>query len=185
MRISIGGSIGSGKSTILQMLKANGYDVFFEPVDEWKHISKFYEDKKRWAFTFQIEVLNSFTSCPNKKTTICERSPWESYHIFAKTLLTSGDMTVDEFELYKNLYDKFAWKPDLFIYLRTDPSICMERIKLRNRLCEASIDLEYLKTLHTLYDSIYLRNAVCINANNHEDNVFNDVLNAITTFSQL
>lgn len=175
MRISIGGSIGSGKSTILQKLKDDGYNVFFEPIDDWKHISKFYSDKKRWSFTFQIEVLNSFTQCTNNGLVICERSPWESYNIFSKMLVDSGDMTADEYELYDKVYKTIAWKPDLFIYLQTTPETCFERIKKRNRSCENNIDMSYLKNLNCLYDGLYTRSAVCVDANRDVDDVYAEI----------
>jgi deoxyadenosine/deoxycytidine kinase len=170
------------------MLKNNGFNVFFEPVDEWKHISQFYNDKKRWAFTFQVEVLNSFTSCPNTEITICERSPWEAYHIFSKTFVSSRYMSDAEFELLTNVSASLSWKPDLFVYLRTHPLVCMDRIKHRNRPCESSIGIEYLNSLHTLYDSLNtLQDDVCfkiVDANRSYDDVYLDVVNVITSFLQ-
>lgn len=180
MRISIGGSIGSGKSTVLRELEKAGYDVFYEPVDEWKHISKFYSDRKRWSFTFQIEVLNSFLKVKDKDAVedavvVCERSPWESYNIFSKNLVEQGDMTVDEFELFKKVYDNMAWKPDIFIYLRSTPETCLERIKERSRSCETEIDIEYLRSLHTLYEGLYSRDSICVDANRSAEDVYTDV----------
>jgi len=175
MRVSFGGSIGSGKSTVLNMLKQDGYNVFFEPIDEWNHLSKFYENKKRWSFTFQIEVLNSFVQCPNDGYVLCERSPWESYHIFTKMLVENGDMSVDELELFNKLYENIAWKPDLFIYLRTTPEVCMERIIKRNRACESSIDVPYLRSIHDLYDKMYERNHIIVDANRSMSEVYDDV----------
>jgi deoxyadenosine/deoxycytidine kinase len=182
MRISIGGSIGSGKSTVLERLKQDGYTVFFEPIDQWKHLSKFYQDKKRWSFTFQVEVLNSFSRCPEEGLVVCERSPWESYNIFSKMLVSSGDMNVDEFELYGKLYDAMAWKPDLFIYLRTSPETCMERIKKRDRQCESNIDMGYLTYLNSMYDEVYNREYVCVDANRDHEEVYQTVKNIITNF---
>ena len=180
MRISIGGSIGSGKSTVLERLRRDGYNVFFEPIDQWKHLTKFYQDKKRWSFTFQVEVLNSFLKCPDDGLVVCERSPWESHNIFSKMLVTSGDMTVDEFELYGKIYDALAWKPDLFIYLRTSPETCMRRIKQRKRLCETNIDAPYLEYLNSMYDDVYNREYVGVDANKSHEEVYQSVKNIIT-----
>ena len=64
---SIEGNIGSGKSTIIERLKER-YPQFIylpEPVDEWNKIKdnsgvtileKFYNDKKRYSFSFQMMV---------------------------------------------------------------------------------------------------------------------------------
>ena len=65
--ISIDGNIGSGKSTLIEILKKyyqNNDNIIFlkEPVNEWQNITdvdnsnildKFYKDKKRWSYTFQ------------------------------------------------------------------------------------------------------------------------------------
>lgn len=184
MKISIGGSIGCGKSTILDKLQKDGYTVFFEPLDEWKHLPKFYENKERWSFTFQMEVLNSFQQLKqeNEHCVICERSPWESYHIFSKMLLESGCMTPGEFELFEGLYHKLAWKPDLFIYLRTTPETCHDRILKRQRSCETNIDIQYLQKLHAKYDALYTRGIVCVDANRSVEEVYADVVKIIEPF---
>ena len=57
--ICIEGNIGSGKSTLLCGLKQRGISVFQEPVQtRWRDcLSTFYQNKSRWGFTFQVEVL--------------------------------------------------------------------------------------------------------------------------------
>ena len=65
--ISIEGNIGSGKSTFVNYLKNNldekKYCIVDEPVNIWKEItdisgnniiSKFYEDKEKYGFSFQM-----------------------------------------------------------------------------------------------------------------------------------
>lgn len=183
MRISVGGSIGSGKSTILERLKENGHNVFFEPIESWKHLEKFYLDKKRWGFTFQIEVLNSFSVCESSNNIICERSPWESYNIFAKLLSESGYLTGDEFSLYESMYRRTSWKPDLFIYLKTDAEVCLERVRKRNRNCENVIDASYLEKLNILYENLRDPDVkiITIDANRTIEEVFVDVQNCLIT----
>lgn len=176
MRISIGGSIGSGKSTVLKKLQECGYDVFFEPIEEWEHLAEFYRDKSRWAFTFQVEVLHSFTKCcDSDKIIICERSPWESDKIFSKTLVEDGSMSMNEYNLFKKIYEQLAWKPDIFIYLKTTPDICMKRIMERNRNCESTISMEYLEHLHNTYENIYPRNSIVVDASQPADVVFSKI----------
>lgn len=90
--ISIEGNLGAGKSTLLGLLDVN---VIKEPVDEWENIGgstflkKYYEDPKRWAFTFQLNALHSRAKL--WKETILEqpevlhfseRSPLADRHIF-------------------------------------------------------------------------------------------------------
>ena len=62
--ISIDGNIGSGKSTLMKILKENFKDYTFvdEPVNKWlaakdenekNLLTNFYEDTNRWSYTFQ------------------------------------------------------------------------------------------------------------------------------------
>lgn len=62
--ISIDGNIGSGKSTLMKILKQNFKDYVFvdEPVNKWlaakddddrNLLTNFYEDTNRWSYTFQ------------------------------------------------------------------------------------------------------------------------------------
>jgi len=62
--ISIDGNIGSGKSTLMKILKDNFKDYVFvdEPVNKWlaakddedrNLLTNFYEDTNRWSYTFQ------------------------------------------------------------------------------------------------------------------------------------
>ena len=150
MSVSIIGNIGVGKSTLLKELKSKGYKVVFEPIDRWTFLPKFYQDMKRWSFTLQVEVLHSFQNL-DVKNAIVERSPWEATNIFARNLYENGAMTNDEYNLIQNM-TSVNKMPELFVYLKSTPSMCMDRIKMRNRTCETSISEEYISKLHTLYE---------------------------------
>lgn len=153
MHISVIGNIGCGKSTLLSSLQDKGIHVEFEPVKEWTLLTKFYNDMKRWAFAFQMEVLHSFSKInTTSRCTIVERSVWESFYIFAQNLRNTQCLTDEEFTLCEKMHDKFGSIPDVFIYLKTSPETCFERIKKRNRLAEEKISLEYIQNLHTLYE---------------------------------
>ena len=43
-------------------------------------------------------------------------------------------------------------KPDLIIYLRTDPEVCLQRLKHRGRWEEKGIKIEYLNQLHQAHE---------------------------------
>ena len=62
--ISLDGNIGSGKSTLVNIIKRfrPEYCMLDEPVNEWNEIKdkdgvnlleNFYKDQQRWAYTFQ------------------------------------------------------------------------------------------------------------------------------------
>lgn len=149
--VSVIGNIGCGKSTLLHGLIDKGYEVLFEPVNQWKFLNKFYEDMQRWCFTLQVEILNSFKGMDTKNK-IVERSPWEACNIFAKNSHMNNLLSDEEYALICQLTKSIGYKPDVFIYLRSTPELCMERIKERHRECETSITKEYITQLHGLYD---------------------------------
>lgn len=149
--VSVIGNIGCGKSTLLNSLSEKQFDVAYEPVHEWKFLPKFYNDMKRWCFTLQVEILNSFKNMDiNNK--IVERSPWEACHIFAKNAFNNGLLSDEEYRLIENITDNVGYKPEIFIYLRASPEVCMSRIDKRSRECESGIKMEYITQLYELYE---------------------------------
>ena len=89
-------------------------------------------------------------------------------------------------EIQWNLYrDWFSWmvpkiKPreSLTFYLRSDPNVCFERIKKRNRMEESSVNLEYLQSIHNQHEA-WLGNideSLIINANLPPTNVIEQIV---------
>jgi deoxyadenosine/deoxycytidine kinase len=144
-RIVIDGNIGSGKTTQLNILSGLGYKVNCEPIHEWP-LELFYRDKDRWAFLLQMSILKSFL---DKEGLIWERSPESSREVFWKML---GQGTPEEESVYRYFYEKYSWSPDVHIYIRTDPAICLDRILSRQQTGDTRIDLEYLTTVHRYYE---------------------------------
>lgn len=164
--IVLDGMIGVGKSTYTGMLMEHlGYEAFYEPVEENPFLEKFYEDPKRWAFSLQIYFLNSrFSAIKEALKTggyLMDRSIYLD-ELFAYINYKQGNMTLMEFEVYKDLLhnmmeelNEFERKaPGLFIYLRASFDTALARMKKRNREFElASEDtIEYFKLLHSHYD---------------------------------
>ena len=160
--VSIDGLIGSGKSTTLNHLEKIGYCVFPEDLTAWGALlNMFYNNPKRWSFTFQNKVL---TTLANQLQEICtlqkenelifiERAP-DSSKIFAKIAHLNGYMNEEEFNLYLDIFTKLVWKPDFKFYINTNETVCMERIKLRGRNCEKDVDINYLTLIKDKYEKI-------------------------------
>lgn len=147
MIFTIGGNIGCGKSTVLHQLQSE-YTTFTEPVDKWgAWLDLFYKDPVRNALPFQMKVLMEFTKIPDVDKIVTERSPQDSLHVFSKSL------PAEEYALYEEYVDTLGWRPDVYIYLRTDPEVCMARIEQRNRPAEDRISIEYIRTLHERYEA--------------------------------
>jgi len=60
MHVAIAGNIGSGKTTLTNLLsKHYNWDTHFEDVDQNPYLNDFYHDMQRWSFNLQIYYLNS------------------------------------------------------------------------------------------------------------------------------
>ena len=200
MKICVEANIGAGKSTFLRAIenkKSDKFNVIQEPVDEWINtcdsdgsniLDKFYSDQNRWSFTFQ---MNSFISrvykceqnCNPTKINFIERSVFTDKYCFAENCYESGKMSLIELNIYNRwhewLNNKFNTNPDIYIYLRTNPEVCYERIKKRNRNEESEIPLEYLKTLHDKHEEWLIKKektpVLVIDVNDDFD--YNDKIN--------
>ncbi len=167
------GNIGAGKSTFLSILEQElSIDAIPEPTNKWQNLNSqdnllelFYKDTPRWAYTFQsyafisrIQTLlehlesNETASMPH----VLERSVYCDRYCFAKNCFESGTMTRLEWQIYK---DWFAWlvhsytpQPDGFVYIRTTPETCYERLVKRGRSEESAVPLDYLKLLHNKHE---------------------------------
>jgi len=182
--LSIDGNIGSGKSTLLDALKSyykNSSNVIFadEPVKQWENIKdkdgktileKFYNNQNKYSFSFQMMAYISRLSILRKIvreagdeniTIITERSLYTDKYIFAKMLYDQGKIEDVEYQIYLQWFEEFASDFPIpihhCIYLRTDPSICYERIHKRSRSGEEMISLDYLDSCHS-YHNVYVEN---------------------------
>ena len=166
----IEGNIGCGKTTLIRQLKENpNLEVIEEPVDVWKTIQNedgenvlglFYKNSKEYAYLFQtIGFKTRMMSIEHPQTKLIrfsERSIWTDKNIFSKSCYEMGVMNT----IQKNTYDLwFDWlenkmirKPDGIIYLRAEPSVCLERVHTRDRVEESSVSLDYLTTIHKKHD---------------------------------
>jgi len=121
----------------------------------------FYEDKRRWAYTFQncailtrlkniqdaVEQLNKSSSEPG--IILTERSVLTDKYVFAQMLRDAGDMDPLEWELYDSWFSIFSKQHQVngIIYLSTSSTTSKERIHIRNRQGEDRIQLDYLDAL--------------------------------------
>ena len=172
--ISIEGSIGAGKSKLLEYLKSNvkcvnDRPIIFldEPVPTWSMIrdkdgenilQRFYQDKSKYSFAFQILVLQSLMeqikSCPANCVIICERSVFSSKKVFFEMLCNDGIINDIEKAIYERVFHDYTYNfhIDHFVYLRTPAAICAERIQERARSGEECIPLAYLMQVEAYTD---------------------------------
>jgi deoxyadenosine/deoxycytidine kinase len=166
--ISIDGNIGSGKSSFLSYLRENreGQNFVFvdEPVDQWLKIrdgetdesifEKFYKDKNKYSFSFQMLAFISRFSMLRKAIKenpqaiiITERCLYTDKYVFAKMLYDTKMLEDVNYQIYCKWFEEFSQEIPMskIIYIRTNPEICLERINKRNRTGEDTIELDYLQ----------------------------------------
>ena len=161
--IVIDGNIGSGKTTLIQALQQHLKNVYIvtENVDEWKKsglLDKYYDNPKEMAFRFQMKVAmdhsktikNMISTYGNDITIISERSTYSCYHIFTRMLKNINYMNDMEEEIHKELCLECGYKPDIYIYLKTNIHHLLQRIERRNR--ENNIPKKYLEDLDKQYE---------------------------------
>lgn len=177
----IEGNIGAGKSTFLRLIKeVLSVEIVPEPVEEWQAgasgqnlLNFFYKDTKRWAYTFQSYAFltrimaqkKNALLLPHGGIQILERSVYSDRYCFAKNCFEMGTLTSLEWGLYKECFDwlvlNFSYKPSGFIYLRTTPEKCFDRLKKRNRSEESCVSLDYLKKLHEKHENWLIEKQDC------------------------
>ncbi len=162
MHVAIAGNIGSGKTTLAQLLsKHYGWELQLEDMDENPYISDFYDDMQRWSFNLQVYFLhNRFAKIKKlrdeERTVVQDRSIYEDAQIFAPNLHAMGLMSTRDFDNYMDLFktlNSFLTPPDLMIYLRAGIPKLVEQIQKRGRDYEDSIRLDYLKRLNERYEA--------------------------------
>jgi deoxyadenosine/deoxycytidine kinase len=162
MHIAVGGNIGSGKTTLTELLSKHfGWKAHYEDVDDNPYLNDFYEDMQRWSFNLQIYFLNTrFTQMlefrKSGKTVIQDRTIYEDAYIFAPNLHSMGLMSTRDFENYFtlfNLMSSLIQPPDLLVYLRATVPTLVKQIQKRGRKFEEAIRLDYLKRLNERYEA--------------------------------
>ena len=175
---TVDGNIGSGKSTLIKLLKKKYKSlgdkkvVFLpEPVDIWESIKdkngknvieSYYEDQVKFAFPFQMmayisrvhQIREIMNNSDDNTIIICERSVYTDKHVFAKMLHDNGTMNDIEIQIYKKWFDEFVkdFPFSGIIYVGAKPTKSLERVKIRNRKGE-DIPLSYLELCHNYHEN--------------------------------
>ena len=161
MHIVIAGNIGSGKSTLTQMLARHyGWEPRFEAVTENPYLEDYYRDLHRWSFNLEVYFLKErfrdlIAISHADHTIVQDRSIFEGVYVFMENNKAMGNLSDRDYETFMELFEQMlsiVRLPDLMIYLRASVPHLVGNIQQRGRNYEQTIQLEYLETLNRRYD---------------------------------
>uniref|UniRef100_A0A8C7V2V8 Thymidine kinase 2 n=1 Tax=Oryzias sinensis TaxID=183150 RepID=A0A8C7V2V8_9TELE len=170
--VCVEGNIASGKTTCLEYFsRISDIEVLPEPISNWRNVrghnplALMYQDPERWAITLQtyvqLTMLKQHLSTSLAPVRMMERSIFSAKHIFVENLFRSGKMPEVDHAVLSEWFDwitaNISLPVDLIVYLQTSPETCHERLKRRCREEEKVIPLEYLQSIHQLYEDWLLR----------------------------
>jgi deoxyguanosine kinase len=159
--IAIEGVIGAGKTSLTKVLANKLHaGTVFEEFEENPFLTKFYADRKKYAFHTQIYFLMSRY---RKQREVAQIDLFNSRlitdYLFVKDrIFAEVNLSDEEFALYDKIYSILAVdvpRPDLVIYLQADPEMLYKRIKQRGRAYERDIEFEYIERLSEAYNTFF------------------------------
>lgn len=167
MLITLAGVIGVGKSSMTRLLsELLETKAVYEPVENNPLLEKFYADKKKYGFLFQIDMLSKrfelIQEAMSVKNGILDRSIYED-SIFLKQLYDEGSVDKLELDVYTKLLNRMLKEleplpkksPDLMIVLNCSFDEEIKRINKRARdfeKVEEGTELyEYFRYHHANY----------------------------------
>lgn len=167
MLITIAGVIGVGKSSMAELLgKTLDTKVVYEPVEENSLLPLFYEDKVKYGFLFQIDMLSQrfemIQEAMSVNNGILDRSVYED-SIFLDQLVQQGHLDTLSQSVYHKLLNRLLKEleplpkksPDLMIVLNCTFEEEINRINKRARefekVSEGTELYDYFKLHHANY----------------------------------
>lgn len=176
-KVSIGGSIGVGKTSVIDHFNnKENVKTFKEDIDK-EILDLFYENMSNDNKVANIELLNQFHFLSETITReiksyyskedilIYDRPIVEHSHVFAKQNLNARDWALlvgmQELFLERLGYQKY----DLAILLDCDLETNLRRIVGRGRQCELDTNTTYFKELLEEYRSDYFKSVLAEHSN--------------------
>lgn len=164
MIISIEGLPGVGKTTaagrLAELLEAG---TVRETTADHPFLGQVYEEADRDDLTVELAFLlvhaNAYRRINRADLTVCDFSPVKD-QLFAEDMLSGPDLSFFR-DAYRFIYQGHP-PPDLVVFLRAEPELCLERVRSRlkrdeGRGFEGSLTLERLERMRVRYDTAITR----------------------------
>lgn len=198
MLVVVTGSIGAGKSSLVEGLVTNLNAVpFYEPLPETDNfmLEAYYKDPARYSYSMQTLLLalrfraQQEAQWRSNRGELCViDSSYYADQAFLEVQRQCGYIDDLEYRAYHKLCEihfGFLQYPDLHIHLDLPLNKEIERIKIRSRDCESGIPEDYLIKLRAAYDDLipFLAKKyplVHIDASQDKAHVLDDAVAAIT-----
>ncbi|MGV8026106.1 MAG: deoxynucleoside kinase [Anaerolineaceae bacterium] len=177
MYIAIEGVIGVGKTSLARLLQPSyKSNLLLEIFEENPFLQEFYQDRARYAFQTQIFFLLSRyrQQCNNVPELLQSQKSLISDYTFEKdALFADVNLHGDELEVYYSVHTALAERipaPDLIVYLKANTETLLQRITMRDRSYERSMEPEYIALLNEAYEKFFTspssdRNVLIIDTN--------------------
>ncbi|MBQ2521376.1 MAG: deoxynucleoside kinase [Bacteroidales bacterium] len=161
MHIGVAGNIGSGKTTLTEMLAAHyGWEPRYEAVTYNPYLEDYYHDIPRWSYNLETYFLAQrfrdvldIAKCEG--VIIQDRTILEGVNIFVANNHDMGNLSDRDYDTYMQLFELLMSTvklPDLLIYLRCDVPHLVQNIRKRGRDYEQTMSLDYLTGLNERYE---------------------------------
>lgn len=152
MNVTVIGLPGCGKSSLLHRLARRGKLVALEPLNIWEDLLyKALINPQKFSFVFQIKATLDLIERDgsNGCGVIRERDAISSANIFTQVAIKNEYIIPEGLEIVQQLCNlQHKNQTSLYVYLRVQPSLALERIIGRDRPGEKKrYSVEYLEQL--------------------------------------
>jgi deoxyadenosine/deoxycytidine kinase len=159
MVISFEGLPGAGKTTAAGLVGERlGAGVLKETTGDHPFLAQVYDDHRRDNLTVELAFLlvhaNAYRLIDRRRPNICDYSPAKDL-LFAEDMLRGKELKFFT-ETYDFVYDGHPL-PDLVVYLRAAPELCLRRVRERMKLqperaFEKGMTLDRLERMQDHYE---------------------------------
>ncbi|MFH1884718.1 MAG: deoxynucleoside kinase [Planctomycetota bacterium] len=177
MYIAVEGCIGSGKTTVAELLATERHsNLVLERFEDNPFLGKFYSNPSRYALETELAfVLIHYHQVFHELKQIKKGGYISDFHIskdliFARMNLIKAEDLQIFMELYKALVRRLT-TPDVVVFLRCSDELALDRVKKRNRNIELKATQQYFIKLNRLYEEYYDKlelPKICVDMDNYD-----------------